>query len=64
MAGYEYNGQVRSSLVKLLLEIEPAQARHAHIQHKACGAIRSLIGQEFPGRGEGFDGEPHRAQQA
>ena len=51
--GDEDDREVEPRLRDFALEIEPAQARHADVEHQAAGRVGPLEAQEFLRRGEG-----------
>ena len=58
MAGDEDDGDVQPGFRHPPLEVQTAQARQAHIQHKAAGYGRAVAAQELLRGGERGDAEP------
>src|SRR5262249_19735881 len=51
----ENNGHVPVALSQPLLQLEPAEARQAHIEQQAAGHLRARAAQELLRRCEGLD---------
>lgn len=58
MAGDEHDRQVALDVRQPFLQIEPAQARQAQIEHEAARPVDSRPVQELLRRGEGLDLPP------
>ena len=59
VSGDEDDRNGRAAQVELLLQLDAAHARHAHIEHQAAGLVLLVGFEEFAGGGHGSGVEPH-----
>src|SRR5262245_14293665 len=64
MAGDEDDRKVNLSFNQLLLQFESAQSRQANIEDQAANLLRTTACEKFLCRGEGFDTQADRTDEA